>query len=387
MDTGFGQAPWVDEDVAAFGEAMRRVIEREFVPHEARWAAQQHVDRDVWRKAGDVGMLCASIPQAYGGGGGTFAHEAILTAQLSRHLVSAFGNGVHSGIVAHYLLHYGTEAQKQRWLPRMATGELVAAIAMSEPGAGSDLRAIRTRARRDGDAYVIDGAKTFITNGWLASLVCVVVKTDPQAGSRGVSLLMVETDDARGFRRGRLLEKLGQKGQDTAELFFDGVRVPVDNLLGGTEGKGLGQLMQQLPQERLIIAIGAVASMFKAVELTQAYTAGRDVFGQPLLSLQNTRFTLAECLTKANLARAFVNECVQDLLAGRLDATRAAMAKWWSTQAQCEVIDACLQLHGGYGYMLEYPIARMYANARVSRIYGGSNEIMKELIARTLQPD
>lgn len=382
MELSAQHAAWMDDELIAFRDAIRRFIDREFVPHEARWAEQGHIDRDMWRKAGEVGLLCASIPEAYGGGGGNFAHEAVITLELADALVSGFGNGVHSGIVAHYLLRYGTEEQKQRWLPRMASGELVAAIAMSEPGAGSNLRGIRTRARRAGDHYVLDGAKTFITNGLLADLVFVVAKTDPEAGAKGISILVLETAQAEGFRRGRLLEKIGQKGQDTAELFFDEVRVPAENLLGGVEGQGMYQLMQQLPQERLIIALGAAASMARAVQLTVEYTHKRDVFGQPLWQMQNTRFKIAECATKAKIARSFVDECMVLQLKGELSSEQAAMAKWWTTQANCEVIDECLQLHGGYGYMLEYPIARMYANARVSKIYGGSNEIMKEIVAR-----
>ncbi|GAA5232899.1 acyl-CoA dehydrogenase [Verticiella sediminum] len=382
MEQPAQRAPWMDDELVAFRDAIRRFIDREFVPNEARWAEQGHIDREMWRKAGEIGLLCASIPEAYGGGGGNFAHEAVITLELADALVSGFGNGVHSGIVAHYLLRYGTEEQKQRWLPRMATGELVAAIAMSEPGAGSNLRGIRTRARRMGEHYVLDGAKTFITNGLLADLVFVVAKTDPDAGAKGISILVLETAQAEGFRRGRLLEKIGQKGQDTAELFFDEVRVPAENLLGGVAGQGMYQLMQQLPQERLIIALGAAASMARAVQLTVEYTQKRDVFGQPLWQMQNTRFKMAECATKATIARSFVDECMVLQLKGELSSEQAAMAKWWTTQANCEVIDECLQLHGGYGYMLEYPIARMYANARVSKIYGGSNEIMKEIVAR-----
>jgi len=380
--------PWMSEDLSLFQETVRRFIERELAPNEARWAERGYIDREVWNRAGEVGLLCASIPEEYGGGGGNFAHEAVITMEMARAIVSSLGNGVHSGIVAHYLLNYGTEEQKRKWLPRMATGELVAAIAMSEPGAGSDLKSVRTRAVRemtqDGECYRINGVKTFITNGYHADLICVVAKTDPEAGARGVSLIMVETRDLPGFRRGRILEKIGQKGQDTAELFFDDVRVPVANLLGEREGQGFYQLMQQLPQERMIIALGAVASMHRAIELTTDYVRERRVFGQPLLDLQNTRFKLAECKTTATIAATFVDDCMVRLLDGKLDAATAAMAKWWCSQRNCEIIDECLQLHGGYGYMLEYPIARMYANARVSKIYGGSNEIMKELVARTL---
>ncbi|GAB7542039.1 acyl-CoA dehydrogenase family protein [Cupriavidus ulmosensis] len=382
------KVPWMSEDLVMFQDTVRRFVERELVPNEARWAERGYIDREVWNRAGEVGLLCASIPEAYGGGGGNFAHEAVICNEMARAIATSLGNGVHSGIVAHYLLNYGTEAQKRKWLPQMASGAMVAAIAMSEPGAGSDLKSVRTRAVREknqnGDIYRINGAKTFITNGYHADLVCVVAKTDPDAGTKGVSLIMVETRDQPGFRRGRILEKIGQKGQDTAELFFDDVCVPVENLLGDEEGKGFYQLMQQLPQERMIIALGAVASMQRAIELTTDYVRERQVFGKPLIDMQNTRFKLAECKTEATIAATFVDDCMVRLLAGELDAPTAAMAKWWCSQKNCEIIDECLQLHGGYGYMLEYPIARMYANARVSKIYGGSNEIMKELVARTL---
>lgn len=378
------RSPWITDDLAIFQDSVRKFIERELVPHEDRWWKQQHVDRDAWRQAGEFGMLCASIPEEYGGGGGTFAHEAIIAYEQARAIASSLGTNVHSGIVAHYLLRYGSDAQKRRWLPKMATGELVAAIAMSEPGAGSDLKNVKTRAVRDGDHYVINGSKTFISNGLLADLVCVVVKTDPDKGAKGVSIVVVETAGLPGFRRGRVLEKIGQKGQDTAELFFDDVRVPCANLLGAEEGQGFYQLMQQLPQERMIIALGALGSMERALDDTVAYVRARKVFGTDLIDLQNTRFKLAECKTNARIARVFVDDCIAKVLRGELDPETAAMAKWWCTQRAGEIIDECLQLHGGYGYMLEYPIARLYVNSRVSRIYGGSNEIMKELIARTL---
>ncbi|RZT39248.1 acyl-CoA dehydrogenase family protein [Cupriavidus agavae] len=378
------QSPWITEDLSIFQDAIRKFVERELVPNEERWGKQQHVDRETWRKAGEIGMLCASIPEAYGGGGGSYAHDAIIAYEQARAMATSLGTGVHSAIVAHYILRYGSEAQKQRWLPKMATGELVGAIAMSEPGAGSDLKNVKTRAVRDGDHYVIDGSKTFISNGLLADLICVVVKTDPTQGARGVSIIVVETAGLAGFRRGRVLEKIGQKGQDTAELFFDGVRVPCGNLLGDEEGRGFYQLMQQLPQERMTIALGALGSMERALETTVAYVRDRQVFGTALLELQNTRFRLAECKTHVAVARAFVDDCMAKVLRGELDGETAAMAKWWCTQKSCEIIDECLQLHGGYGYMAEYPIARLYVNARVGKIYGGSNEIMKELIARTL---
>ncbi len=376
--------PWISGDLEMFQDGIRKFVERELAPHEERWWKQQYIDRDVWYTAGKMGMLCASIPEEYGGGGGTFAHEAIITMEQGRAGVSSLGTNVHSGIVAHYILRYGTEEQKRKWLPKMATGELVAAIAMSEPGAGSDLKNVKTRALKHGDHYVVNGSKTFITNGYHANLILVVCKTDPEAGSRGVSILVVETDGQEGFRRGRILEKMGQKGQDTAELFFDDMRVPRANLLGTEEGKGFYQLMQQLPQERMIIALGALASMERALGLTVDYVRNRKVFGETLLDLQNTRFRLAECKTHATIARSFINDCMDKVLRGELDPGTAAMAKWWGTQRACEVIDECLQLHGGYGYMMEYPIARMYVNARVSKIFGGSNEIMKELIAREL---
>ncbi|MFA4912300.1 MAG: acyl-CoA dehydrogenase family protein [Burkholderiaceae bacterium] len=375
---------WMDSDLELFRDSIRKLFENEFVPDEEKWRKQQHADRSVWDRAGKHGLLCVSIPEAYGGGGGTFAHEAVVCSEQARAMVYGFSNNVHSSILAHYILAYGTESQKQQWLPRMATGERVGAIAMSEPGAGSDLKSIRTTAVRDGDDYVINGSKTFITNGYHADLICVVAKTDPKAGSRGVSLIMVETRDLPGFRRGRLLEKLGQKSLDTAELFFEDMRVPAANVLGGEEGRGFGHLMQQLPRERMLIAIGCVATMRRAIDDTVAYVKQRQVFGQPLMQLQNTRFKLAECETIATIAARFVDDCIARQLAGTLDLQTAAMAKWWTSQMNCQVIDECLQLHGGYGYMMEYPIARMYADARVGKIYGGSNEIMKELVARGL---
>jgi acyl-CoA dehydrogenase len=387
MSTGPGDyaSPWKDDEVRALGAVADKFVAAELTAKRDRWERQQHVDRDVWRRAGEIGLLCCSIPAEYGGGGGTFAHDLMVFESQARAGDHAWGNGVHSGIVAHYLLAYGTEDQRRRWLPKLATGELIAAVAMTEPGAGSDLKNISTRARRDGDQYVVDGAKTFITNGHTADLIVVVAKTDPAAGAKGISLLGVETRDRPGFVRGRILDKVGQHGADTSELFFDGVRVPAGNLLGGTEGRGFGQLMTQLAQERLIIAVSAVAGMETAVEQTVDYVQHREAFGQKLFDFQNTRFTLAECATTAHVARVFVDSCVQRHLDGGLDATTAAMAKWWLTEQQVTVVDRCLQLYGGYGYMREYPIARMYADARVQKIYGGANEIMKDLVARSLR--
>ena len=370
-------------ELALFRDAVRRFVETELAPHEARWRAQQHVDRAAWRKAGDKGLLLCAVPAALGGVGADMRHEAVVYEELARGGAMGFGKHVHE-IVAHYLVGYGTAEQQGRWLPRMASGEAIAAIAMSEPGAGSDLQGIRTRAIRDGGDYVISGSKTFISNGHIADLVLLVCKTDPQAGAKGTSLIMIETPALPGFRRGRILDKIGQKAQDTAELFFDDVRVPVANLLGGDEGRGFAQLMQQLPFERTIIALTAVAVIERAVELTAAYVKERRAFGKALIEMQNTRFKLAECQTVARVARVFVDDCVRRLMDGTMDATTASMAKWWTTEMQCQVVDECLQLHGGYGYMLDYPIAQMYADSRVQKIYGGTNEIMKELIARSL---
>ncbi len=378
------KSPWMTEELEILQGAVRKFYEKEFVPHSDRWTKQGCVDRDAWNKAGAAGILCASISEEYGGGGGTFAHEMVITEEQERAGVVGFGNSVHSTIVAHYIESYGTEEQKKRWLPKMATGEIVGAIAMTEPGTGSDLQGVRTTAKKEGNQYVVNGQKTFITNGQQANLICVVAKTDPAGGAKGTSLVMVETDEAEGFRRGRNLDKIGQHAQDTSELFFDDVKVPTANLLGAEEGKGFVQLMQQLPQERLIIAVQACVAMEKAVAVTAAYVKERKAFGKAILDFQNTQFKLAECKTEAAIARVFTDDCAMKLLDGKLDATTAAMAKWWTTQKQCEIVDTCLQFFGGYGYMMEYPIAQMYQDARIQKIYGGTNEIMKLLIARTL---
>ena len=355
-----------------------------YTGNDARWRVQRHADRDIWNKAGAAGLLCASIPEQYGGGGGHFGHEVVITQALAYKMAGGFSNTVHSGIVAHYLLRYGTEAQKQRWLPKMASGELVTAIAMTEPGAGTDLQAIRSSAKRDGDDYVINGAKTFITNGLHANLICVVARTGQEIGGKALSLIMVETDGLAGFRRGRLLDKVGQQTVDTAELFFDDMRVPAHQLLGSEEGRGFVQLMEQLPRERLIIGVGCVGTMQRAIDETLAYVQQRQIFGKPLMAMQNTRFKLAECQTKLTIARSFVDDCINRSLNDTLDLATAAMAKWWVSEVMGQVVDDCVQMHGGYGYMNEYPIARLYTDARVGRIYGGSNEVMKELIARTM---
>jgi len=376
---------WKDDEVLALGEVADKFVAAELTGKRDRWEAQRYVDRDVWRRAGEIGLLCCSIPEEYGGGGGTFAHDLIVFESQARAGDTAWGNGVHSGIVAHYILAYGTEEQRRRWLPRLASGELIAAVAMTEPGAGSDLKNIRTRAARDGSDYVIDGVKTFISNGHTADLIVVVAKTDAEAGAKGISLLVVEAEDCPGFVRGRILDKVGQHGADTSELFFEGVRVPAGNLLGGAEGQGFAQLMTQLAQERLVIAASAVAGLEAAVAVTLDYVKQRQAFGQSLFDFQNTKFTLAECATTAHVGRVFLDSCIQRHLDGGLDATTAAMAKWWLTEQQVTVVDRCLQLHGGYGYMREFLIARMYEDARVQKIYGGSNEIMKDLVARSLR--
>jgi acyl-CoA dehydrogenase len=377
----------VNDDVRMFRKTVSQFIEKEFVPHQPRWRENRGPDPESWANAGRAGILLADLPEEYGGGGGTFAHEAVVLEELARAGVH-FGSAIQS-TVAHYILGYGSEEQKRKWIPRLARGESVAAIAMSEPGAGSDLQAIKTSARRDGEHYVINGSKTFITNGARADLVCLAAKTNPKAiGMRAISLIMVETKDLPGYRVGRALEKVGMHGQDTVELFFDDVRVPVSNLIGGAsvanEGRGFSQMMEQLPYERLQIAVGAVAMAEQAVAITTRYVKERKAFGRPLLDLQNTRFKLAECKTNAQVGRVFLDNCIERFIAGRLDEPSTAMAKYWLTESQCRIVDECLQLHGGYGYMTEYPIARMWADARVQRIYAGSNEIMKELIAWSL---
>jgi acyl-CoA dehydrogenase len=375
---------WLDEDLTAFRELARSFCEKELTPHAERWAEAKQVDRELWNKAGSVGLLCLSIPEEYGGGGGTFAHEAVLLQEQARAMDDAWGVAVHNGIVAHYLRAYGTEEQKQRWLPGMASGELVGAIAMTEPGTGSDLQSIKTKAIRTGDTYVVNGSKTFITNGAQADLVIVAAKTNPAEKAAGISLVVVETKDAQGFRRGRVLDKIGMKGQDTAELFFDNVTIPADNLLGTAEGQGFVQLMQQLPQERLLIAVTAVAAMDLAVQQTLQYTKEREAFGRPLFGFQNTKFTLADAATEVVVSKAFLDQCIDRHLKGELDVTGAAMAKMWTTERLNKVVDNCLQLFGGYGFMSEYPIAKAWTAARVQRIFGGTTEIMKEIIARTL---
>jgi acyl-CoA dehydrogenase len=373
----------MNPELEGFRDAVRRFVDTEIVPHQERWRKQQHVDRELWHKGGEMGILLADIPEEYGGSGGTFAHQSVVFEELGYAGDMAFGIHVHA-IVAHYILNQGTEDQKRKYLPKLASGEMVAAIAMSEPGAGSDLKGIRTTAVAGASGYRVNGSKTFISNGYLADLILVVVKTDPNAGAKGVSLLLLETKDNPGFRVGRILEKVGQKGQDTCELFFDDAHVPLENVLGGVEGGGFVQLMTELPYERTILGVAGVAAIERALELTVTHTRERRAFGQALIEMQNTRFVLAEIKTEATIARIFIDRCIEDMIAGRMDTVQASMAKYWISDLQCKVIDQCVQLFGGYGYMLEYPIAQMYVDARVQRIYGGANEIMKEIIARSL---
>ena len=375
---------WVSDDVSMLQDMADRFMESEIAPHYERYEKHEIVDREAWEKAGAAGLLCASMPEEYGGAGGTYAHEAVIAEALGHAGVDGFGIALHNAIVAPYILHHGSEEQKQRWLPKLATGELIGAIAMTEPGAGSDLQGVKTSARKDGNHYVINGSKTFITNGQNANLIIVVTKTDPSAGAKGTSLMVVESDEVDGFERGRNLDKIGLKANDTSELFFNDVRIPTSNLIGTEEGQGFVQLMTELPQERLLIANQAISMIERALALTIDYVRERKAFGKAVIDFQNTQFKLAELKSEAVMARVFVDNCVAQHLKGELTPVTASMAKYLLTELQCKVVDECLQLHGGYGYMNEYPIARMFRDARVQRIYGGTNEIMKLLIARSL---
>jgi acyl-CoA dehydrogenase len=381
------RSPWMDDEMALLQDACARFAQAELVPHIERWEQQGYVDRDAWRKAGEAGLLGAGIPVDYGGAGGSLGHELTIYQEIvGAGLSGGFGAGysVSSGIVGHYILAYGTEDQKQRWLPGMASGEIIGAIAMTEPGAGSDLQRIRTTATKVADGYAISGSKTYISNGQTADLVIVVAKTDPAAAAKGISLVVVEPAITQGFRRGRNLDKIGMHSQDTSELFFEDCVVPEENLLGGVAGQGFVQLMQQLAFERMLIAIASIAAVEQAVALTVEFARDRPLFGQKLWDFQNTQFKLAECKTLATVGRAFIDTMIARLIAGDLDAGTAAQAKLWATETQGKVVDECLQLFGGAGYMTEYPIARLYADARVSRIFGGSSEVMKLIIARGL---
>jgi acyl-CoA dehydrogenase len=377
------ESPWMNEELRMYRKALREFIQEEFLPRQTKWREQHRPDADAWKLAGQTGLLLPDVPEEYGGGGGSFAHQAVVTEELAQAGVN-FGCGVQS-IVSHYILNYGSTEQKRKWLPAMAEGELVAAIAMTEPSAGSDLQAIKTTARRDGSDYVLSGSKTFITNGWHAGLVCVAAKTDPKvAGFRGISMILAETKDLKGYRVGSSLEKVGMHEIDTCELFFDDVRVPSANLLGTAEGAGFSQMMEQLRYERLMIGVGAVATTERALAITIKYAKERKAFGQTLIEFQNARFKLAECKTEAHIGRVFIDNCIARFIAGQLDPVTAAMAKYWLTECQCRIVDECVQLHGGYGYMTEYPIAQMWMDSRVQRIYAGTNEILEELIGWSL---
>lgn len=377
------QSPWMNEDLALFRENVARFVDTEMVPKDPQWRRQHSVGKEIWRQAGELGLLCLDLPAEYACGGGDFRHEVVFYEELARRGLSGFGQGVHS-MCAHYVFNYGTEAQKQRWLPRMARGELIGAIAMTEPGAGSDLQGIRTRAVLEGDHYRINGSKIFITNGGQASLLMLVTRTNPEERKRGLTLLMVETENLAGYRVGRVLDKMGMVAQDTAELFFEDVRIPADCRLGAEEGLGMYQLMGDLPYERLVIALCGVAAMEGAVAETARYVKERKAFGQTIGSMQTVRHKLAEITTVTRVARVFVDDCIGKLCVGKLDNETASMAKYWVTDMQQQVIDECVQLHGGYGYMNEYLVCRMFADSRVQRIYGGTNEIMKELISRAV---
>jgi acyl-CoA dehydrogenase len=376
------ESPWMTGETRIFREAVKRFVEHELAPHRARWEEQGRADPEAWKKAGGIGLLLPAVAEEYGGGGGTFAHEAVVVEELAR-------AGLHLGfdiqsIVARYIFEYGNEEQKRRWLPAMAWGEHICAIGMTEPDSGSDLQSMKTTARRDGDFYRVNGAKTFITNGGNASLICLAVRTDAKPGPRALSLLVIETANASGYRVGRSLHKIGRHAQDTRELFFDDMRVPAANLLGAGEGRGLFQMMEQLRHERLSVGLSAVAAAESAVEITTRYAKERSAFGKPIFELQNTRFKLAECKTETYIARVFVDNCIQLFIDGKLDDATAAMAKYWLTERQFRIIDECVQIHGGYGYMQEFPIARMWADSRAQRIYAGSNEIMREVVGWSL---
>jgi acyl-CoA dehydrogenase len=367
-----------------FRATARRFLEKECAPHRDEWQAAGRTPSSLWRKAGAAGLLCTKISPEYGGGGGDLLHCLILIEEQTRICFNELTFYLHSDIISPYIELYGTEQQKRDYLPRMATGEFVAAIAMTEPGAGSDLQAIRTTAKADGNGYRLNGQKVFISNGQVGNLIVVAAKTDTGAGAKGISLFLVETDKAEGFARGKNLKKIGCKAQDSSELFFDDVYLPPEGLLGGVEGQGFPMLMRRLPEERLIMAMSAVANMEEALTETVDYTGARKAFGQRLIDLQNTRFELAACKTKAVMGRVFLERCIDAFIDGTLDTTTAAMLKWWTTQRQNEVTDVCLQLHGGYGYMMDYNIARRHADSRLGRIAGGTTEIMKDIIGRTL---
>lgn len=377
------QSPWMTEELTLFRDSARKFIEQEVAPHEMRWREQKSVDREFWLKAGEAGLLLTDIAVEYGGGGGDFRFEVVLSEELARANSSSWGRAV-SNILAQYIARHGSDQQKEHYLPRMASGEIIGAIAMTEPGAGSDLQSIRTSAVRDGDEYVINGSKTFITNGASADLVGLVCKTDPTQRAKGMSIILIETAGLKGYAVGKLLDKMGMKGQEAAELFFDDVRVPATNLLGVEEGRGFYQLMADLPYERTLIMVRAQAAIEQALAMTVVHAKERELFGGKLIDMQNTRFKLAEIKTSATIGRVFLDHCIERLAKGELDGVTAAMGKLWLANCQNDVVAECLQLFGGYGYIMDSPIADAYVDARVQTIYGGSNEVMKEIIARSL---
>ncbi|HBH90443.1 acyl-CoA dehydrogenase family protein [Ponticaulis sp.] len=374
----------LDEEVSIFSDSVGQFFEKECAPHVPQWRKDGIVPKEMWLKAGEMGILGASVSEEYGGMGGDFRHEAIIAEQMGWKGIDGFGITLHNGIIAPYIESFGTEEQKQKYLPKIATGEIITAIAMTEPGTGSDLQNIKTTAKKNADGYVLNGSKTFISNGQNANLILVCAKTDPTEGAKGVSIMLVETDGAAGFERGRNLEKIGQHAADTSELFFNDVQLGPDAVLGGKEGMGFIQLMQKLPQERHIIGVQGMATIERAIHVTVEYVKQRKAFGKTIWDFQNTQFKLAECKTEATVAKVFVDRCTDLLLENKLDSATASMSKYWVSDLQCKIVDECLQLHGGYGYMDEYPIAQMYADSRVQRIYGGANEVMKMLIARTM---
>lgn len=383
-DLNLPNADWQNEELSMLADACAQFYERECLPHYEEWEARGAFPRGLWLKAGEMGLLGAEVPEEYGGLGGSFAHDAVIAYQGNLAGVDGWGGGLHNSIVIPYIVHYGSEDQKKRLLPRMISGDLIGAIAMTEPGAGSDLQNIKTTAVKDGNHYRISGSKTFITNGALANMIIVAAKTDPKAGGRGTSLFLVETDGLEGFRRGRNLDKLGMKSNDTSELFFDDMRVPASALLGPEEGQGFIQMMQELPQERLLIGVYAVARIERALRETVGYVKERAAFGKKVAEFQNTQFVLAECYSEATIAKTFLDACIAEHIKGELTTEKASMAKYWLTDLQARIIDRCLQLFGGYGVMSEYPLERMYRDNRIERIYAGTNEIMKLVIARGL---
>ncbi len=374
----------LDEEVSIFSDSVGQFFEKECAPHVPQWRKDGIVPKEMWLKAGEMGILGTSVSEEYGGMGGDFRHEAIIAEQMGWKGIDGFGITLHNGIIAPYIESFGTEEQKQKYLPKIATGEIITAIAMTEPGTGSDLQNIKTTAKKNADGYVLNGSKTFISNGQNANLILVCAKTDPTEGAKGVSIMLVETEGAAGFERGRNLEKIGQHAADTSELFFNDVQLGPDAVLGGKEGMGFSQLMQKLPQERHIIGVQGMATIERAIHVTVEYVKQRKAFGKTIWDFQNTQFKLAECKTEATVAKVFVDRCTDLLLENKLDSATASMSKYWVSDLQCKIVDECLQLHGGYGYMDEYPIAQMYADSRVQRIYGGANEVMKMLIARTM---